>query len=247
MSFLTAILDAEEPDGGTSRYLLLLVSLLVLLVAPSMARAVGIETHLFHWLLCLVLSASIYLHSQNGWAFAVALAVGGSGILGLAAAEVTHSATIALASNGLVLLLLTWTTSLLLRVIARTRRVSRDTILGGLCAYMLIGICFGVAYNIMTDLQPGALLDAGEPIVTLRGGHEDLHEGARLLYFSFVTLTTLGYGDITPASELARTFSVLEALIGQAYIATFLAQLISIRSSGGGSVAEETVGEPSRP
>jgi len=53
----------------------------------------------------------------------------------------------------------------------------------------------------------------------------------RFIYYSFVTITTLGYGDITPATELARAFSILEAVVGQLYLVVVVARLVGMHVS----------------
>ena len=106
---------------------------------------------------------------------------------------------------------------LILRSILQASRVTGDTVKGGVCVYLLLGYFWGLLYNIVYTVDSNAFSSA---LVT---------ETSRLgvLYFSFVTLTTLGFGDITPASEVASILTVLEALIGQVYPAVFMALLVS--------------------
>jgi len=78
----------------------------------------------------------------------------------------------------------------------------------------------------MTDFNPGALLDGDQPIA--RSASDSSAHATTLLYFSFVTLTTLGYGDVMPQGDMARMFAVAEALIGQLYLAIFLARLVAL-------------------
>ena len=101
------------------------------------------------------------------------------------------------------------------RNIVRPRTVSLDTILGGVVAYLMIGIFFLVLFSLVEFLQPGSFTGATAPM-----------EGPDLLYFSFVTLTTLGYGDIQPVAESARTLAFFEALAGQLYLTVMIAWLV---------------------
>ena len=104
----------------------------------------------------------------------------------------------------------------LLRRISSSRTVTADTVKGGLSVYFLIGIFFNLVYLIVLQLNPNAFT-----------GIENA--SADCFYFSFITLTTLGYGDIVPASSYARSLAVLEAFVGQIYLAVFIAQLVGMR------------------
>ena len=87
--------------------------------------------------------------------------------------------------------------------------------LGALAAYLLIGMAFGFAYQCIAILQPGPLF--GE------AGDGDLSQA---LFFSFVTMTTTGYGDLVPVSNPGRSVAVLEALLGQLFLVTAVAKVV---------------------
>jgi hypothetical protein len=99
--------------------------------------------------------------------------------------------------------------------------VNAHSISGAVCVYLLFGLLFLFLYSAV------ALIGAGDFFATGTDGTRALR-----LYFSFVTLATLGYGDYTPAGEVGHTLAVLEALIGQLYLVTVLALLVS-RLRGG--------------
>jgi hypothetical protein len=87
---------------------------------------------------------------------------------------------------------------------------------GAVCVYVLIGLLFVFIYGVLAKLGSGDFFAQGT-------------DGTRSLrlYFSFVTLATLGYGDYTPAGSLGRTLAVIEALTGQLYLVTVIAVLVS--------------------
>ena len=96
-----------------------------------------------------------------------------------------------------------------------------QSVTGAVCIYVLIGMLFVFAYGVLATLGSGDFFAQGT-------------DGTRSvrLYFSYTTLATLGYGDYTAAGDLGRTLSILEALIGQLYLVTVIALLISrIRSA----------------
>jgi voltage-gated potassium channel Kch len=107
-----------------------------------------------------------------------------------------------------------------------------DRILGAVALYILIGVVWAEAYQLVNSHI--ALAYSGIP-------HESkAYDRATGLYFSFVTLTTVGYGDITPVVHIARSLAILEALIGQLYPAIVLARLVSLHVASTGSVADES-------
>jgi hypothetical protein len=96
------------------------------------------------------------------------------------------------------------------------RRVTPHTVMGALTVYLLAGLVFAFAYGVMGTI-------AGAPVLSDIG--VDKH--AEQVYFSFITLTTVGYGDIAPVASAARMTSVLEALFGQLYLVTIVAVIVS--------------------
>ena len=109
-----------------------------------------------------------------------------------------------------------------LSAVARERRVTADTVSGGICVYLLAGVTWALAYNLVDVVRPGSLgLPSGLPDPSTRD----------LLYFSFVTMTTLGYGDIVPVSPAARALAVGEAVFGQLFVAVFIARLVGLYSA----------------
>ena len=99
----------------------------------------------------------------------------------------------------------------------RTRgRVTLQAAFGALCVYLLVGMLFAFAFGVVAVLQSGPLFS--------NGTEGDLQSH---LYFSFITITTTGYGDLSPVGDLARSLSILEALIGQLYLVTVVAVIVA--------------------
>jgi hypothetical protein len=103
-----------------------------------------------------------------------------------------------------------------------------DRITGAVVLYLLIGLVWAVAYGILDKHLAGAFTGAS----TGAGIGEGDYGLQRWVYFSFVTLTTVGYGDISPVARAARSLAILEALIGQLYPAVILARLVSLPRDG---------------
>jgi voltage-gated potassium channel Kch len=96
------------------------------------------------------------------------------------------------------------------------QEVTLETICGALAAYLLLGMMFSSVYGAMADLGTTQLfVQVAEPSIPLRQ------------YFSFTTLTTLGYGDVTAATDLGRAVAMLEAICGQIFLVTLIARLVA--------------------
>ena len=94
-----------------------------------------------------------------------------------------------------------------------------NRLVGAICVFLLLGAIWSFAYSLLELAMPGSFNGVGDVL----GPGAD----SSWLYFSFVTLTTLGYGDITPVTATARTLSYMQAVAGQFYIAVLVAGLVS--------------------
>ena len=122
--------------------------------------------------------------------------------------------------------LMLFTIRCVLHYVLQARAITLDQIYAGICMYIMLGFAFGAIFYLVNILDPKSFYMSTN--VTGRDTPD-------LMYFSFVTLATLGYGDITPGSNLARSLAVVEALVGMLYIAIFMARLVSMRSTTGES------------
>jgi len=135
---------------------------------------------------------------------------------------------------GLVVwLLLTLTTiAAITRRLVTYREVTVQLLMGLLVIYLLIGTSFGLAYSVVNEFAPPALTNGAEGI-------------ASSIYFSFITLATVGYGDISPGTDVARALAIAEALIGQLYLVSVVSLAVSRlgtrRQSDTASAIEERV------
>ncbi len=117
----------------------------------------------------------------------------------------------------------------LLHDLTKSRRSTSERIYGALCAYVFIGVLFAVVYAHMEYRAPGSFAISHQVVAETAAAESSLFPVFG--YFSFVTLTTLGYGDITPVAEHARTLAWFEALIGQLYLAVMVAGFVAIHIS----------------
>ena len=109
------------------------------------------------------------------------------------------------------------------RQVLLTGAVDSNKIVGAICIYLLMGIAWAEAYLLVERIFPGSI-----PALS---GENWRHHVEDALYFSYITLTTLGYGDISPAQPLARYLAYIQAVVGQFYIAIVVASLIGAKMS----------------
>ena len=117
---------------------------------------------------------------------------------------------------------------LILVDIFRSEMVTLDIIAAGITVYLFFGNICGFIYAIIGHVDPNAF---NIPAATAAYLGDNLVNVSSAMYFSFVTLTTLGYGDITPVNDFARSLAFLEAAMGQIYLTVLIASLVGIHIS----------------
>jgi Ion channel len=144
------------------------------------------------------------------------IGAGTAGLLLIAGILVEAPGLLAI-GRALFIVLVILTQLIVLADVIRQPEVTVDTILGGVAAYLMLGLGWALIYLILIRFQPDALVDpTGVGVLDLGSA----------TYFSVVTQTTLGYGDIQPNTGAARGIVQLEALIGQLFIAVLVAWIV---------------------
>lgn len=151
---------------------------------------------------------------KRGWH--VALVVASINLIAGASALIFGSwlaTVISSTSSGLLLLV---TPAVIVRRVLSHRVIAAETILGAICVYLMIGLAFAFIYSVAGQISTQPIL-AGQPDGTT----------PNYLYFSYVTLTTLGYGDLRPATTAMQSLAVVEVLTGQLFLAIAIARLVT--------------------
>jgi len=115
--------------------------------------------------------------------------------------------------------------SRLLAYILRAPAVNTEVLCAGISAYLMLGLAWALAYMIVGRLVPDAFNFSVPP----NSSHSML--GFTAFYFSFITLTTVGYGDIAPVAPAARMLAIMEAMTGTLFVGMLIARLVSLYSS----------------
>ena len=200
---------------GSGRYglLLLLLIAVYLISAVTRSRWGGAIHVAFVMVIGLLAIRRALLSQWADWvAVGIVLVTGIAAGFGISSTNKTAEGLANLWS-GLVLLV---TVVIIINGVLRIDQVTGQSIYAALSAYLLLGLMFSAFYGALSFLVSGPFFANGQPVNT-----------QTLQYFSFVTLTTLGYGDFTAAGSLGRAFAVLEALTGQVFLATLVARLVS--------------------
>ena len=199
----------------------LLSALLVFLVVVPIAEDLGIITGrimrvlMFSWLLAFGV-LSLRGHGRLYHA-GIGLAIAGI-VLSFLSANTPgdkYAFSSFFAASGFIIISV-WGTGK--QVIVSTE-ISANRVIGAINLYLLLGVLWAIAYAVIELIYSGSFQGLSEPLN--QGWSSDW------IYFSFVTMTTLGYGDITPVSATARTFAYMQAVFGQFYIAILVAGLVS--------------------
>jgi len=204
-------------------YLTTALVLLLLASALSEQFAAGYGAHLIEAATILALASGVWSIRRDRWLFRTGIGFGAGILVATLFSIFLKQTGLGLLQLGLMLgffLITTWVAG---RQVLAVAEVDRNKIVGAVCLYLLLAMIWTTLYLIAEELQPGSF----------NGLNPDYwyNNFGDVVYFSFVTLTTLGYGDITPALPLPRFLVYMEAIIGQFYLAIMVASLVGIRIS----------------
>ena len=176
----------------------------------------------------LLLLAAVYSVSERRWHFILAIVLALPAVAAQMAPALLGEQGTLMVRLGASSVFLAYIAILISVFLLKQDRVSADMILGGINVYLLFSIGFMFLHAFVEVSIPGSYLYQGESLSAVFKGHPEIEVLAFMLYFSVVTLTTLGYGDIAPAVPAARMLCSLEAVIGQLFVAVFIARLVAL-------------------
>jgi hypothetical protein len=201
--------------------LLLLTQMLMIFASPFVSQNPAVN-----WpgsiLLMAVLLTAAYTVSNRGGSFRVALFLGVPALLAQVALFAIDSFWLETLRYSATLLFLFWVCLLFLKDIAlRIRTVTLELLVGSVNVYLMLGVGFALVFALIEHLQPGSFTG-------LEGFAFMPDLDLTFLYYSFITMSTLGYGDISPVQPHAMTASYVLAILGQLYLAILVARLVAL-------------------
>jgi len=203
---------------------LLLTLLFLIVVAPSIRF--GMPWLVVELMFDLILLSGVYSvgPGRHNWPFLVMTMV----TLGARWSELLLDFSVLdVTALALTAIWLCYAISIIVTHLFQTRDVTLDTILGAVVTYLLAAVAFGVVFQIIETRSPGSFSGLPDDM----GNRGEV--SSTMLYFSFVCITTMGYGDIVPISNLARPLAVLEGVFGQLYLAVMIARLVGLHLVSG--------------
>jgi hypothetical protein len=226
LAAMPAVADAEAGARRRLRYGLLLLALTASFTVEGIGEGAAAQS-----LVTTLLGVTLLLAFWAGGmprqrlqraAIPVAAAVLAVDIALIAGASQTANGITRLATGVLIALAPPAIVIGVLRTLRSERAVTVDVVFGALCLYLLAGMLFAFVYGAIDNLGGSPFFDQGATTTP-----------SRCLYFSFTTLTTVGYGDLTARSNLGHTLAVIEALVGQIYLVTVVATIVGNIGSRG--------------
>jgi len=200
---------------------LLMNLLLLIVVSPFIQHYRGVR-----WLLAvfvtLVLLAAVRTVASQARQYYIALVLGALALVSQFGILIMHWGWFETVRYITMMSFLFWVCGLLLGdIILRSQNVTLELIFGAINIYLMVGLAFAFMFGLIEHLQPGSFAGLAEKM----NAPDSI---LNFIYFSFITLTTLGYGDITPLTPYATTASFTEAVFGQLYLAILVARLVGL-------------------
>lgn len=208
---------------GNLTLVLILLTVLVFVIYPLTTAGMGSRAGVMVCALLLIAGVPTVARFSKaaGWANRF-LAAGWVGVEMVI--QFSPSFSLLVVESCLVILALLFLEIILTIQVFGPGAITAHRIRGAIAIYLLLGLSWAWIYRFILLLAPGAIVYNG-------ASDHPLVAGTNLLYFSFTTLTTVGYGDIAPVHAIARSLANLEALTGQLYPAIFIGRLVTLAGS----------------
>ncbi len=206
-------------------FLPLLISLTALFLLYPLIIELG-YVRFFRVCFLAVMAGAVYSLSERRHRLVAALWLAVPTGVAQIAALATPSRAVLVVSVLLSLTFTSYVLAVVIRAVLRRGKVTGDKLVGAICVYLLLGLAWAMVHGLIAILQPDAFSTPVDMATLSRLGSEAEYG---FVYYSFVTLTTLGFGDITPISPTARAAAWIEAVTGQLYVAILVARLVALQ------------------
>jgi voltage-gated potassium channel len=221
MPFLMSIHGFLKKQGKL--FYLCIVLFLLLLIHPYFEKT-AFEEAILSILLTLILASTMYALSNSRKTFIWSLVLGAPWIASMWF-DYFSPLELSLITHSFGILFYGYIIVILIRHIMNIHTITKDEIYGGIAVYLLIGMAFSAVYSVVN------MNDANSFYVSPIEKMPEVGDWSDFLYFSFTTLTTLGYGDILPITPVAKSLVNIESIIGVLYVAVMIARLVGIHTT----------------
>ncbi len=201
------------------RFLFLLISILCLLILVPIFRGfVGIRI-LMNAFITAILISGVYAVSKKKHIPIIAALLALPMVTSIWSSYFVKIPSLVLVGDCFGIAFIAFLVAVILSFIFGEQEVTSNVIYGAIVVYLLIAIMWAFIFSVLESIHPGSFTV----------GEDQIEAGRSLfIYYSFVTITTLGYGDITPITATANSFSFLEAVTGQIYLVVLVARLVGM-------------------
>jgi drug/metabolite transporter (DMT)-like permease len=221
-------LEQRQKKLGTFkrlRHLELLIALVGIIVGQALLNDTSnVNRTVFNLLFFTVVISAMRSLSQSRWSQLFAIITGVIALSASMFAEFQPSRVLLMAVYACYLAIFLSLVYALSRSVFQSGRIDTNQILGAVCIYFLLALIWALVYSMIEVWRPHSF---NIPDYVALGVRQQMV--CDMIYFSNVTLTTLGYGDILPLSNLARTLANLEAMAGQLYVAIVIARMVGVQ------------------
>jgi len=221
-----SLIEAYRERPYRNIFFALIAVILIDALAPNVLARGRFSDLMVAAVLLAALVETVRLRHNAMWALVLGLPAVVARVIAAYRPDTMALNTIVLSLTAVFFVFLIWN---LLHDINKNDRPTSEKVFGALCAYIFIGLLFALIFAHLEYRDPGSFSISNDLLAEQVAGESmQLHT---FTYFSFVTMTTLGYGDITPVTENAQKLAWLEALIGQLYLAVMVAGLVAVHIS----------------
>ena len=217
---LATSLAAEGGATGHYRFVYLLAAQLALIVLYPFLAGDQPRPGLSAALALAVFAAALWVVAAERRVRVVSVALAAPAIVGCLLTVVVPGFRWLLPGLGFGMLFLAYVTGVIFRGVVASGEVTRETLYGAITAYLSLGVTWAWAYALVEHVLPGSFRSLLVP--------DGRVAGPEFTFFSFITLTSVGYGDIVPVGGHARSLAILEAVAGVMYQAIFVARLVGL-------------------
>jgi voltage-gated potassium channel len=205
------------------RHLALLISILLLFVVAPLVIPLHHGILVMNVISAAVLVAGSYALSERKYLFAIAIVLSAITIVGTGLLLAFPQPRALLVSHSSIVVLVAFFCVTILSYVLGSRSGHSDKIFAAICVYMLLGYGWTFVYSLLLELQPQSFAATSEV-----ARNDYVGRILQLRFFSVVTLTAVGYGDFVPRSPVARTMTIVEAVMGQFYLVALIGRLVGL-------------------